>query len=280
MKKLFKNFNSNKGFMGPTHAFSALTVYLLLYLFFKDFLTSLGLDTDFKGLIKALIVVTGAALLPDLDSVVSTVITTLGPIGVILSKIMRSISVGIFDLTRTKYDDKEADPHRGFWHTIIAGLVVGTIVYISTHINIPISMMGITSIGQLIAIFWIFISFELALSGLIHNQVKKYKNSLIGMLFFIVLSLSVSILIVINSNSNYDWMAPAFTLGYIIHILGDTLTKAGTPLLFPFVTKGKRWYTHRILKIKTGGEIEKIFILPGFILISLVSLIFIIMKGF
>ena len=58
------------------------------------------------------------------------------------------------------------------------------------------------------------------------------------------------------------------------------MTVAGTPLLFPIKFKGKRWFTHRILKIHAGGEFETKFLLPLFTLTTIVCGILIIINSF
>ena len=71
----------------------------------------------------------------------------------------------------------------------------------------------------------------------------------------------------------YSWLAFSAVLGYTVHILGDTLTIAGTPLLWPLKHKGKRWWTYRFLGVRAGGEIEKYIFIPVFISIIILSLI-------
>ena len=47
MMNMVKNrLKNNDGFMGPTHAMSAVAFYLLLFLFFKDFILNLGLKDN------------------------------------------------------------------------------------------------------------------------------------------------------------------------------------------------------------------------------------------
>ena len=44
---IIKNrIKSNNGFMGPTHAMSAVAFYLLLFLFAKDFIINLGIKDN------------------------------------------------------------------------------------------------------------------------------------------------------------------------------------------------------------------------------------------
>ena len=126
-KKLLLKLKDEKGFMGLTHSLSAIAFFLLLVAFFPNFVFNTILKSNnIIVLIGATIVIAGAALLPDFDNVKSTAISTLGKI---ISKLTRASAVGIYTLTKTNRDNDKPDAHRGFWHTIVASIVVGVIVF-------------------------------------------------------------------------------------------------------------------------------------------------------
>lgn len=284
---IIKNrIKSNNGFMGPTHAMSAVAFYLLLFLFAKDFIINLGIKDNLFILFISSLVVAGSALFPDLDNTKSTAMSVLGIVGEGISSLMRSSATVIFYLTRTKYDDETANPHRGFWHTLISSLLLGLLVKITLELNSPVSntffqKYNFNKLGDFFALFWIFITIQLAFSGLLNNFVKKMKNSITNKIILTLIGLFLSfILIYYNNSTNYNWLIIIIMLGYIFHILGDTMTVAGTPLLFPIKFKGKRWFTHRILKIHAGGEFETKFLLPLFTLTTIVCGILIIINSF
>lgn len=60
----------------------------------------------------------------------------------------------------------------------------------------------------------------------------------------------------------------AFLIGYGSHLLADSLTKDGIPLLFP-LSLNFGIPPLSFLRIKTGGKIEKLFIFPGLLLMNL-----------
>lgn len=60
----------------------------------------------------------------------------------------------------------------------------------------------------------------------------------------------------------------AFMIGYISHLIMDTITKEGVPWLFPIPLK-IGIPPIKMLRIKTGGIIEKAVIFPGFVLITI-----------
>lgn len=57
----------------------------------------------------------------------------------------------------------------------------------------------------------------------------------------------------------------AFMVGYISHLAGDSLTKEGIPLFFP-LPFNIGFPPLRLLRIETGGRMEKYLIYPGLML--------------
>lgn len=53
----------------------------------------------------------------------------------------------------------------------------------------------------------------------------------------------------------YAIIGAAFALGYLVHILADSLTEEGVPLFAPFFMRRVRGF------IKTGGTLEYVFLL-------------------
>lgn len=274
---------SDDGFMGPTHSMSAIAFYLLCWLFIPNFMMYLGLTNSITFILLSSFIVAGVALWPDLDSPKSTALSVLGPIGFVISKFMRFTSVAIFNVTKSKYDADEADPHRGFWHTILSGFLFGILVFYSFKIDYPINSPLaeynlFTNVKDIIGFLWIFISIQLAISGLFNSFVKSKKSSVTGLLVLFTIGTIIS-LTIIKLNTSYDWIPPIFSMGYIFHLLGDSCTRSGVPLLFPFKIKGKRWYNIRFAKIAAGSAFEMTFVLPLFTIISVLCFILILFGG-
>lgn len=270
---------SENGFMGHTHALSAIAIYLLVAALIPTFLFENILHTDNIFIfVSSIFIISGFALYPDFDNTQSTAISVLGIVGKGISALLRSIAVVIYHLIKTNKDEPDPNPHRGFWHTIPGGLSIFLIVLLTTMIDTIITLPIINrevTIGFLFAVFWIFSAFKMALAGLfgkLHNKIKRkgFKGEVAITIF--ALAFSVVVLLAAPSTLSYKWIAFVALFGYIIHILGDTLTKAGTPLLWPLKIKGKRWWTIRILGITAGGEIENFVFIPIFIVIILFSL--------
>lgn len=270
---MIKRMKSDSGLMGPTHALSAVAISLLFTWLASDFMfdTLLG-SRNVIVFISAIIIIIGASLMPDLDAVNSTSISTLGIAGAVLSTGMRAFSSVVQNLIKGPYD-KSSDPHRGFWHTFVSAFLVGILISIITSINIKIldfAEVEIT-VASLIVIFIIYISLQLAMAGLAKSFYKNKGNKVIIKLGTLIIS--ILLLLTLPKGLNYRWVGAAVSFGWIIHLLGDMLTVAGVPVLFPLKFKGKRWWNFRSpLGIKANGFVEKTILLPLFTVIAAVSL--------
>lgn len=274
-----EKLKDESGFMGRTHALSAVAFYLLLAGMFPTFIFDKILQTqNLLMFVASIFIVAGAVSIPDFDSVKSTAISTLGVLGELISSLMRSFAVMMFFTLKTKKDGNEANPHRGFWHTLIAVIFVFFIVLISVSsekiTTLPYLNKDVT-IGFLFACFWIFISIKLALAGLFAKYIKKLKKGFIAkvILNLFTLGISLSVLFLAPSTLNYEWIAYCIALGYLFHLFGDMLTVSGDPFLWPIKIEGKRWYNIRLLTIRAGGTTELMIFTPIFLIVIIMSLV-------
>lgn len=275
-----KKEKSDKAFMGYTHALSGIAVTLALIAFFPDFLTEILLTGSAWVFVQFILATTGAAMIPDLDNSRSRAKSDLGPFGVILSTVFRTTSAIIQTTIRTKKDDPEPNPHRGFWHTIVAALLLGFLVYLGTRmggeINIPF-MDEKQTWGTVFALFITFILTHLTLSTLAKEFMDKVKKSnAIGELVAVGISLALSITLfaMLPEGIDFWWLGVSVALGMIIHDIGDCFTTSGNVLLFPASAflRGKFWWTTRFTSMKAGGAAENMLITPIFIIIIVISL--------
>lgn len=272
-----ERISSDSGLMGPSHALSAIAIIFLITALFGEFMFNSVLgSSDAILFFTAIIIAVGASLMPDLDASRSTSISVLGFVGVSLSKAMRAFSRMIQSSFRTKYDSKDPDPHRGFWHTVLAAFLAGLLVFSLTSIKFEIfEYMGKSiDFSMLIVVFIIFISIKLLTAALLKNIKQKQKKSMLINIIVNIFSLALAIILTITSPSGQDfkWVAAAITLGWLCHLVGDMMTVAGVPILAPFVkVKGKRWWNFRFpLGIKAGGWVEMSILNPLFLIIAII----------
>lgn len=92
-------------------------------------------------------------------------------------------------------------------------------------------------------------------------------HSILGIFLFgfIVDKILQSMSSVLLVDMNIVW--GAFMIGFVSHLLMDTITRDGVPWLFPIPIRfGIPPF--RFLRVKTGGIVEKSFIFPGLILLN------------
>lgn len=93
-------------------------------------------------------------------------------------------------------------------------------------------------------------------------------HSLIGVVLFgvgakFILQMMSSVLIV-----DMDIVWWSFMIGFISHLVMDTISRDGVPWLFPIPIR-LGFPPFRFLRMKTGGLLEKSFIFPGLILLNI-----------
>lgn len=276
-EKLETRSCSDRAFMGTTHALSAVASFLAIIFFAPDFVSKALGSSDPWVLILSIVVAAGASLLPDLDNTASTSKSSLGILGTALSYIFRGSSRFIQTVIRTKRDDPTPNPHRGAWHTIPSALLLGYLTFLGTGMTkvITVPILGEVTWGVIFALLITFLMVHMALSGLAKKQMKKIKKTaVIGETLSFIVSLTFTLIIFVNlpEDLNYWWLGVSVAFGCIIHILGDTFTVAGTPIMFPLsaVLKGKFWWTTRFTSMKVGEQTEKL--LFGFFMFA--SIIF------
>ncbi len=119
--------------------------------------------------------------------------------------------------------------------------------------------------------FWQKFPIGHILGRLFHKFAGKHRHlshSLLGFILIGVLTRYLFNLIgrTILVDMQIVWIA--FMIGYFSHLLADSLTKDGIPLLFPLpINFG--FPPFKFLRIKTGGKIEKYLIFPGLLLFNL-----------
>lgn len=277
--KLKNKINSDAGLMGPTHALSAVAMSFLITWLASDFMFNRVLGSrSVIVYLAATIIIIGSALMPDLDAVNSTSINVLGFVGVGLSKVMRGFSSLIQGAVRSKSDGSAGDPHRGFWHTFVSAILVGLFVTALTSIDKEIFVLfgNPITIATSVVVFIIYMSLQLLMASLFKPFYKRTKNKFMGSLFLQLGSLAtaLSIMVFLPADLSYKWVGLVVSLGWTLHLLGDMLTVAGVPVLWPLKYRGKRWWNFRFpFGIRAGGFIENAVLVPIFVIILIVSAI-------
>lgn len=281
----YKNFaiaqsESDDGFMGRTHALSAVALILAVFAFIPSIITKLsdGSNTQSAFAMIALItlVSAGGALIPDLDNTNSSAESQLGIFGTMLSAFMRATAPLVKVALHTKYDKNLDNAHRGFYHTGLCAVLMGALFAFLCSPVINFKVGPVTCNGRTVALILAFISTDLALSTII-GAIWKSKKTL-DMIISLSMSFGIAwlLLSIMPAHVPYTLIGLLFGLSMLIHDLGDCFTTQGAPILFPLPIRGKMWYDVRFLKIKAGGLIENYVFMPLFIVIIIISLLLIV----
>lgn len=269
---VLERIKSDKAFMGATHTSFSCALYFIFISFFFSWFEKITSTNSTLIVLFCFLIILGSSKLPDLDNTKSSAKTALGIVGNILSALSRSLSDTIYNISKSKYDNKESNPHRGFFHTLLSGILIFFLVYVSTLSQKEINIMGTKmTISMVVATFWILLSLQIAFPDILKNKKKKQGvlsseaiNSLICLFLAAIITKMAS-----QVTPSFSWLAFAISFGQITHIMGDMFTAMGAPFLFPLPIKGKRWFMLRIIKFKSGGEAEKTYLLPAFSTIAL-----------
>ena len=259
------------GFMGMTHALSAVAVMTAILAFRPAWLESMfGSRSPVVFALMLLIVVAGA-LMPDLDNTDSSAKSALGIIGKAISWFMRTTAPIIQNIIHLPRDKDLDEPHRGFYHTAVAAVLFGAMVTLFCSDKIGFDVGSFHIGGKLAAIILAFIGVHIAMCTLAGRFMRglgtKVANG--GMVDVVVtlitMVVTVGLWYALPSGTDYTRMGVAFGLGWIIHELGDQFTTAGNPTLWPIPIRGRMWWRIRFLKIKAGGLIENWVFTPVFL---------------
>jgi membrane-bound metal-dependent hydrolase YbcI (DUF457 family) len=242
--------------MGPTHATSGAVAWLAG----GGLLTAaVGYSQSPAELAIYTAVCAGSALLPDLD--VSgrvfrnrggaTAARVFGVVSLFLAECVEKLSLGIYQLTRSKKDPRRRNGHRTFTHTIVFSILIGALVSLLVH-----------QFGKPVVLAVLFFTLGLAIRGLMAEWVKRHG-------WWVTTAGSAAVTVIAFAGlptDGYPLLGVAVGLGCLVHLLGDLITHHGCPVLWPIPIAGRRWYMVTLpgdLAVKAGGSFERRVLLPG-----------------
>lgn len=192
----------------------------------------------------AIIVGGGFGLFSDVDSR-GTLTRTLGVLGTALNKIALGLSSFMWNLTATKRDTLgKGGYHRTFTHTLVF------VVLVALGVGASVRITG--DVGEALAIIYSGLCLTIVGAGLYGPRYKKHR-SLWGPYVLLGAGVGVTALVLIYGR-RFDpsladqeaiaWMfGLSALLGGLSHaVIGDGITRQGTPMLWPIKIRGRRWY--------------------------------------
>lgn len=210
----------------------------------------------------------GGALVPDLDMsgrVTSdqggaTVAHTFGVVSLFVAEVVEKISLGVYDLTKTRRDPRRHNGHRTLTHTVPFNLAVGFGVW-----------EACVHYGKVAVLTTLFLTFAFALRGLFPGWSKRAG-------WIIVTGAAVGATWWANAHltgaRDYPVLGVALGVGGLVHLLGDMLTSHGCPAFWPIPIKRQMWHCVGLpddVSVKVGGKVEIYVLRTLFLLISVAA---------
>lgn len=241
--------------MGTAHALSGLLAGLVAG-------RLVGYD-ELGELAPFAIATAGYALVPDLDHRSSSATRLLGPITGALSLALRKASTSLYAVTKGPKDEPTGE-HRHLTHTVLFALLLGGICA-ATSLASP-----------WVAIAWLAFGAVLAIDRL---GVVGLAGTLIAAGTWLVAAATApggfETAFWASVNSTTGWLGLAVATGAVVHCLGDAITSAGCPFLFPLYIKGETWYELRPpkwLRFKAGGRVERLAVMPALVVATVLAI--------
>lgn len=230
--------------MGRPHALSGAAVWLVA----APAASSAGLfHMPVQIWLSGAVVTAGAALAPDLDHGSNSFARgSLGPV------------------TRTFSNIVALGGHRKITHSWLGVFIATALLIAGISANrLTDAAWGETAAAIIPAavIFFLF-SFALAAAGLPPYRIK----SSMRFLGRAGIAAGATVGVVALVNGDWGWLIFALPLGLVVHILGDAITIAGVPWLWPL---GR---DYRLARLRAGGPVERYLLTPIFIIVIMVSL--------
>ncbi|MFY1699637.1 MULTISPECIES: metal-dependent hydrolase [unclassified Solwaraspora] len=253
--------------MGPSHALSGATVWLAGSWALDQFA---GYEQSPLMIAVGTAVCAGGALFPDLDlsgkvtrnQGGATVARTFGVVSLFAAEVIEKISLGVYHATKLSKDPHRNNGHRTLTHTIPFTVLVG---------------WGTTALcaayGKWAVIGILFFMIGLALRGLFDEWAKRAGWVIVtlvsaGAAYFTYLHLP--------GDRGYPMLGFAMGVGCFVHILGDLVTRAGVPILWPIPIGRRMWKMigpSDRFSIRAGSKFEVVVLRTAFTVISLLSIV-------
>jgi membrane-bound metal-dependent hydrolase YbcI (DUF457 family) len=243
--------------MGRSHALSGWCAGLLVA-------PMIGL-TSVAEMVPFAAATAGYALVPDLDHPGAKASSLLGPVTRIVSGAVRAFSGLLYQVTKGPRDEDSTGKHRHATHTIAAAAGLGFLAAGAGASGGRWAVLGVALAGLLLAADvlgdWI-------ITIVIGAAVWSVAGAAIP-------GTTAADAVQAGLAEIGSWIGVAVALGMFVHCLGDSLTRAGCPWLWPLPIRGETWYEIRLprpLRFRTGGWVEKAVIAPLLLLAGLLLL--------
>jgi len=253
--------------LGPSHALSGAAVWLAGTFALEQFAhyhqspVQIAIGTAMCA---------GGALVPDLDlsgrvttdQGGATVAHTFGVVSLFFVECIEKISLGIYDITKTRKDPRRHNGHRTFTHTLLFNLALGYGVF-----------EACVHYGKTAVLVTLFLAFAFALRGLFPSWSKRAG--------WIIVTAAAGYATYwadahLPLKNGYPLLGIAIGVGGIVHLLGDMITSHGCPAFWPLPLEHQTWHCIGVpddVAVKVGGKVEVYVLRTLFFVISVAAAI-------
>ncbi|GAA1420130.1 MULTISPECIES: metal-dependent hydrolase [Catellatospora] len=252
--------------MGPQHALSGAATWLA-----GSWVAAQFFDYPQSATTIAVgaAVCAGGALLPDLDMSGkvtkgqggSTVSRSFGVASLFVAEVIEKISVGVYTATKLSKDPDRHNGHRTLTHTLPFAALMGFG-----------SIWLCTRYGRWAVIGILFFMFGFALRGLFDKWADRAGWVIVTITSGAAAYFAFNFLP--SENRGYPMIGLAVGVGCIVHLMGDIVTRAGVPILWPIPTGRRMWRMIGLpdtFAIEAGSKVETTVLRTVFTVVSLVA---------
>jgi hypothetical protein len=203
------------------------------------------------------VVTAGFALLPDLDHPGASASRLLGPATEVASRVLRTLSQVVYRLTKGPRDEHCTGRHRHLSHCALFAAAVGLGIGAGSRAGGAWAVAGVLLLAVLLA--------QAALGDWVLPAAV-----LAGIWWAVVAPDPAGLLTGVTG-----WVGLAAAVGCLVHDLGDSLTSAGCPILFPLPIRGETWYElrpPRPIRFRTDGPAERLLVFPALLVAAVLLL--------
>lgn len=226
--------------------------------------TSLAQQEGAGTLLVGALVCAGAALVPDLDHPGATAARTFGGASEAVARAVASASRGVHRATRARWDREDSDGHRTVTHTLVFAVAAGLAAWVLARVHPALVVFPLACLGV-----------RALMPNLLSQRDGWAGSALRSVPVVVLLGAALTWVSLDHLVPTYNalWLGAMTGLGCFVHCLGDSLTRAGCPWLWPVKIMGRRWYSigsPAFLRFTAGGRAEKWVVVPVLTLGALV----------
>jgi membrane-bound metal-dependent hydrolase YbcI (DUF457 family) len=274
--------------MGPTHAMSGAAAWLAVVGAASAGVSAPGLEVlagmPLPVVAMGAAVCAGGALLPDIDCPGSfslkdgsTVVRAFGFVGEAVGQAMDGLALLVYRVTKSPDDPDRHSGHRLLTHTAVFAVLLAMLTSLAGSLPGTFAAGGRTySTGTAFALVIMWSCLHLSLFGLFERWTKKQRKKF-GLIGVMVISgaltlVTASALPAEAAGGKFWWLGLAVGGGAAVHCVGDAITRAGVPFVWPIPIAGRRWREIQLpslLAIRAGGKFESAALFPTLTLLTL-----------